>query len=49
MDHMDRAAQVDEEEKLLVHRQEDGSEFRWHILRMAWAPGTAVETELNEK
>ena len=29
--------QVDEEEKLLVQRHEDGSELRWHILRMVWA------------
>lgn len=26
--------EVDEEEKLLVQRHEDGSELRWHILRM---------------
>lgn len=29
--------QVDEEEKLLVQRHEDGSELRWHILRMVRA------------
>lgn len=46
----DATIEVDEEEKLLVQRHEDGSEFRWHILRMDENPfaGPPVTAESDD-